>query len=103
MLWDVILDAKKTAAVVMTTHSMEEAEALCDRIGIFVGGKLSCIGSPQASKCSQASHQLVITPGAVCDICQLMPQQVLRLHLSACPSPCCCTHWVAYFAAIYAS
>lgn len=47
LLWDVIRQAKKTAAVVMTTHSMEEAEALCDRIGIFVGGKLSCIGSPQ--------------------------------------------------------
>ena len=47
LLWDVIREAKQTAAVVMTTHSMEEAEALCDRIGIFVGGKLSCIGSPQ--------------------------------------------------------
>ena len=47
LLWNVIREAKKTAAVVMTTHSMEEAEALCDRIGIFVGGKLSCIGSPQ--------------------------------------------------------
>lgn len=49
MLWDVIWDAKKAAALVMTTHSMEEAEALCDRIGIFVGGKLACIGSPQVS------------------------------------------------------
>ncbi len=41
--------AKQTAAVVLTTHSMEEAEALCDRIGIFVGGRLSCIGNPQVS------------------------------------------------------
>ncbi len=49
LLWDVIRDAKRTAAVVLTTHSMEEAEALCDRIGIFVGGKLSCIGNPQVS------------------------------------------------------
>ncbi len=49
LLWDVIRSAKQTAAVVLTTHSMEEAEALCDRIGIFVGGRLSCIGNPQVS------------------------------------------------------
>ena len=49
MLWDVIKSAKRSAAVVLTTHSMEEAEALCDRIGIFVNGRLSCIGNPQVS------------------------------------------------------
>ena len=52
LLWDVIRSAKQTAAVVLTTHSMEEAEALCDRIGIFVGGRLSCIGNPQVSTAS---------------------------------------------------
>lgn len=26
-------------------HSMEEAEALCDRLGIFVNGELQCIGN----------------------------------------------------------
>jgi ABC-type multidrug transport system ATPase subunit len=26
-------------------HSMEEAEALCDRLGIFVNGQLQCIGN----------------------------------------------------------
>ena len=49
LLWDVIRGVKSTAAVVLTTHSMEEAEALCDRIGIFVHGKLSCIGNPQVT------------------------------------------------------
>jgi ABC-type multidrug transport system ATPase subunit len=29
----------------LTTHSMEEAEALCDRLGIFVNGKLKAIGA----------------------------------------------------------
>ena len=35
------------AHVHMTTaaHSMEEAEALCDRLGIFVNGELQCIGN----------------------------------------------------------
>ena len=34
-----------TCSVILTTHSMEECEALCPRIGIMTGGKLKCIGS----------------------------------------------------------
>jgi ABC-type multidrug transport system ATPase subunit len=29
----------------ISAHSMEEAEALCDRVGIFVNGELQCIGN----------------------------------------------------------
>lgn len=32
--------------IVITTHSMEEAEATCDRIAIQVAGRLRCLGSP---------------------------------------------------------
>ena len=59
LLWDVIQEAKKSAAIVMTTHSMEEAEALCDRIGIFVGGRLSCIGSPQVGAAARPTQWAV--------------------------------------------
>jgi ABC-type multidrug transport system ATPase subunit len=31
LLWKVIKAARRERAVVLTTHSMEEAEALCDR------------------------------------------------------------------------
>jgi len=34
-------------SVVLTSHSMEECEALTSRVGIMVGGKLACIGSAQ--------------------------------------------------------
>lgn len=34
----------------LTTHSMEEAEALCHRIGIMVNGQLRCLGSAQHLK-----------------------------------------------------
>ena len=34
-------------AIILTTHSMEEAEILCDRLGIFVDGQLVCIGNPR--------------------------------------------------------
>ena len=34
--------------IILTTHSMEEAEVLCDRLGIFVDGRLVCVGAPKA-------------------------------------------------------
>ncbi|VVB04503.1 unnamed protein product [Arabis nemorensis] len=49
-LWTVIKQAKKHAAIILTTHSMEEAEFLCDRLGIFVDGRLKCIGNPKELK-----------------------------------------------------
>ncbi|KFK27924.1 hypothetical protein AALP_AA8G447700 [Arabis alpina] len=49
-LWTVIQRAKQNTAIILTTHSMEEAEFLCDRIGIFVDGGLQCIGNPKELK-----------------------------------------------------
>lgn len=46
-LWDVVKKNKSGRAIVLTTHSMEEAETLCDRLGIFVDGRLVCIGNPK--------------------------------------------------------
>ena len=37
-------------STVMTTHSMEECEALCSRIGILHAGRLLCLGSPARLK-----------------------------------------------------
>ncbi|GAB5372764.1 hypothetical protein AAMO2058_001692700, partial [Amorphochlora amoebiformis] len=37
-------------SVLLTTHSMEEADALCTRMGILVNGSLQCIGSSQHLK-----------------------------------------------------
>ena len=42
-----VLAGKNGRSIVLTTHSMEEAEALCDRLGIFVDGRLVCIGNPR--------------------------------------------------------
>ncbi|KAF3551394.1 hypothetical protein DY000_02008522 [Brassica cretica] len=49
-LWTVIKRAKRHTAIILTTHSMEEAEFLCDRLGIFVDGRLQCIGNPKELK-----------------------------------------------------
>jgi ATP-binding cassette subfamily A (ABC1) protein 3 len=52
-MWDIIArlsTTRKECTVVLTTHNMEEAEALCSRVGIMVGGRLRCLGSNQRLK-----------------------------------------------------
>lgn len=44
-----MMEGDKTS-VILTTHSMEECEALCPRIGIMAGGKLKCLGSAQVRR-----------------------------------------------------
>jgi ABC-type multidrug transport system ATPase subunit len=34
-LWDILVESKGKRAMVLTTHSMEEADVLCSRIGEF--------------------------------------------------------------------
>eukprot|EP00884_Botryococcus_braunii_P019123 jgi/Botrbrau1/5895/Bobra.0366s0073.1 len=38
--------ARQGMAVVLTTHSLDECEALCSRVGIMHQGRLKCLGSP---------------------------------------------------------
>ncbi|XP_027126461.2 ABC transporter A family member 2-like isoform X2 [Coffea arabica] len=44
-VWHIIENAKRGRAIVLTTHSMEEADILSDRIGIMAKGRLRCIGT----------------------------------------------------------
>ncbi|CAE7783936.1 ABCA1 [Symbiodinium microadriaticum] len=44
-MWEVIAQVSADRFVVMTTHSMEECEAICTRVGIMVSGRLQCLGS----------------------------------------------------------
>ena len=49
-MWDVIsniVTKREACSLILTTHSMEECDALCTRIGIMVGGVLRCLGSGQ--------------------------------------------------------
>jgi len=52
-MWEVITrisTERAESSIILTTHSMEECEALCTRIGIMVGGQLRCLGSSQHLK-----------------------------------------------------
>ena len=47
-LWDLIRSLKGTVTIILTTHYMEEAEALSDQIGIMKDGKLLVSGTAGA-------------------------------------------------------
>ena len=44
-LWEVIYSLKGKMTIILTTHYMEEAEALSDRIGIMKSGSLLAVGT----------------------------------------------------------
>src|SRR5262245_42207009 len=47
-LWDIIRDLRKQGrTILLTTHYMEEAERLCDRVAVVDHGKLIALGSPR--------------------------------------------------------
>lgn len=66
-VWDIIEEAKVGRAIVLTTHSMEEADILGDRIAIMARGRLRCIGTSNRLKqkfgagyqvsCCRAAHR----------------------------------------------
>jgi len=50
-LWTVITKARDLGmTIVLTSHSMEECEALCTQLGIMVNGQLQCLGNVQHLK-----------------------------------------------------
>ena len=47
-VWDFVKELKKQdKTIILTTHYMEEAEELCDRVGIIDHGKLIALGTPK--------------------------------------------------------
>ncbi|XP_063082713.1 phospholipid-transporting ATPase ABCA3-like [Cavia porcellus] len=51
LLWNTVINIREGGkAVVITSHSMEECEALCTRLAIMVKGTFMCLGSPQYLK-----------------------------------------------------
>ncbi|XP_071963813.1 cholesterol transporter ABCA5-like [Antedon mediterranea] len=50
-LWNTIISCfQENRGGVLTTHSMEEADAVCSRVGIMVAGQLECLGTTQHLK-----------------------------------------------------
>ena len=51
-LWDALIRIRNRSrqCIILTSHSMEECEALCTRISIMMKGRIHCLGSPQCLK-----------------------------------------------------
>jgi ABC-2 type transport system ATP-binding protein len=60
MLWDVVLAFKEQGgSVLLTTHYMDEAERLCDRVGVIDHGKMIALGTPKQLIDSLGGSQIV--------------------------------------------
>jgi ABC-2 type transport system ATP-binding protein len=59
-LWDLVDDLKKSGrTIILTTHYMDEAERLCDRVGIMDHGKIIALGTPQQLIASLGGEHIV--------------------------------------------
>jgi lipooligosaccharide transport system ATP-binding protein len=69
MLWEVLSEARaKGTAILLSTHYMDEAERLCDRIGIMSKGKILDIDSPRGLISRYINRDVVeeeIRPGVI--------------------------------------
>ena len=58
-VWDFILDLRdRGKTIVITTHYMEEAQELCDEVGIIDHGKMMASGSPDALRARYGARDL---------------------------------------------
>ncbi|XP_075070467.1 glucosylceramide transporter ABCA12-like [Mixophyes fleayi] len=49
-IWDILLKHRQGRTIIFTTHNLDEAEFLSDRIAIIQNGTLTCCGSPSSLK-----------------------------------------------------
>ncbi|KAF9560516.1 hypothetical protein EC968_006134 [Mortierella alpina] len=80
IIWNVINRVKINRTIVLTTHSMEEADILSDRIAIMTSGRLRCIGSSlHLKELYGTGFRLDVTskPGRLEEACRSLQETVL--------------------------
>ena len=50
--------ATAASTVLLTTHAMDEAEQLCDRVAIIAGGRLAALGSPAGADAARGGDEI---------------------------------------------
>ncbi len=70
-LWDTVRSLKGKVTIILTTHYMEEADTLSDRIGIMKNGRLLAVGTAEELKAAAGTHDFetafvsIVKEGAV--------------------------------------
>jgi len=59
-IWEHIAELKVKKTILLTTHYLEEADALADRIAIIDEGKIAALGTPQELKDSISDMQVMV-------------------------------------------
>jgi len=59
-IWEHIAELKGKKTILLTTHYLEEADALADRIAIIDEGKIAALGTPQELKDSISDMQVMV-------------------------------------------
>ncbi|MBT9167864.1 MAG: Daunorubicin/doxorubicin resistance ATP-binding protein DrrA [Syntrophomonadaceae bacterium] len=67
-LWKALFELKAECTIILTTHAMDEAEALADRVAILNQGRVLKVGSPQElKKLIHEKHKLILTSPSLLD------------------------------------
>ena len=83
-LWDLVDELKRAGrTIILTTHYMDEAERLCDRVAIMDHGKIIALGTPQQLIATVGGEHIVefaLSSGAVPDTAQLLAIPGIQSH-----------------------
>uniref|UniRef100_A0A8B9ECY3 Uncharacterized protein n=1 Tax=Anser cygnoides TaxID=8845 RepID=A0A8B9ECY3_ANSCY len=75
-IWDVLLKYKAGCTLIFTTHHLDEAEVLSDRIAILQQGQLRCCGSPSYLRETYGQgHKLKTNCIRACQIAGYIPRE----------------------------
>ncbi|HXH24629.1 MAG TPA: ABC transporter ATP-binding protein [Vicinamibacterales bacterium] len=78
-LWDVLRAFRaRGGTILLTTHYMDEAETLCDRVGIVDHGRLIALGPPRELIASFGTRRTVVHDGTLEDVFMALTGRHLR-------------------------
>jgi ABC-type multidrug transport system, ATPase component len=80
--WKFIQKMKKGRVLILTTHSMEEADVLSDRVVVMVDGKLKCMGSSLNLKNSFGDgFRITLISKYTNEVCEILKKEFLSAKI----------------------
>ena len=78
-LWDVLSRFRQAGGtILLTTHYMDEAEVLCDRVGIVDHGRVIALGTPRELISALAAPKVIVHEGTLEDVFMSLTGRHLR-------------------------